>query len=228
MAGLATLGGEGAASAQDWSTIVLPDQTPSRFDLWTGAYIGSKSWSAYSGVTLALFGPIDGDGWRLRAVGGYGAYEDERSGSVSFADILLGYQKQYDALTLKAFAGVTAADDLARIDGENAMSGPDCGFKGIFEGWLNMTERSWASLDLVWSSTHDGHQRLRVGFAVWPNLSLGLEAQATGRADSDGQRGGALVRYTWAGAEITASGGASLDSSLAMGAYGTVVVLARF
>jgi hypothetical protein len=227
MAGLATLGGEGAASAQDWSTIVLPDQTPSRFDLWTGAYIGSKSWSAYSGVTLALFGPIDGDGWRLRAVGGYGAYEDEGSGAVTFGDVLLGYQKQYGALTLKAFGGLTAADQLA-LDGENAVSGPDCGFKAILEGWLNMTDRSWASLELVWSSAQDGRERLRFGFAIWPNLSLGLEAEATGSADTESQSGGAFARYTWASSEIAASGGASLDSSTAIGAYGTLNVLTRF
>jgi hypothetical protein len=227
MAGLATSAGAGAVRAQDWSTIVLPDRTPLRFETWAGAQVSSKSWSAYSGVTLALFGPIDSDGWRLRAVGGYGAYKDEGSGTISFADFLLGYQKQYSALTLKAFAGV-AAEQLAHADGQAAVSTIDCGFKAILEAWLNMTERSWASLDLTWSSAQEVRQRLRFGFAIGPDISVGLEGEFTGGADSDGPRGGAFVRYSWASVEIVATGGAALDSPMATGAYGTLNVLTRF
>jgi hypothetical protein len=105
-AGLATLAGGTAARALDWSPVVLLDAAPLRIETWAGADITSRSWLAYSGVTLALFGPIDSDGWRLRAVGGYGAYgyagtraisgqssPQAFRGTVSFADLLLGYQK---------------------------------------------------------------------------------------------------------------------------------------
>jgi hypothetical protein len=242
LAGLAALTGGTTARAQDWSTVVLPDATPFRVETWAGADITSKSWSAYSGVTLALFGPIDSDGWRLRAVGGYGTYSygvtrsisgpsspQASRGTVSFADILLGYQQHYGPLTLKAFAGVSAAHHpRTQWDGEDAVSDLDYGFKGILEAWLNMTERSWASLNLAWSPAHDIRQRLRFGFAIWPDLSLGVEAEAAGNAEDDGGRGGAFVRYRWARGEIAASGGPSLDSSRATGAYGTLNVLTRF
>ena len=242
MAGLATVAGGTAARAQDWSTIVLPDATPLRIETWAGADITAKSWSAYSGATLALFGPIDSDGWRLRAVGGYGAYSYDGApavsgqssarafrGTVSFADLLLGYQKQYGPLTLKAFAGASAAHHQpTQADAEKLVSGLDLGVKGILEAWLNMTERSWASLNIGWSSAQDIRQRLRFGFAVWPELSLGVEAEAASHADDDGGRGGVFVRYCWASGEIAASGGPLLDSSTTPGAYGTVNVLTRF
>jgi hypothetical protein len=239
MAGLATVAGGTTARAQDWSTIVLPDAAPLRIETWAGADITAKSWSAYSGATLALFGPIESDGWRLRAVGGYGAYGTKPlsgqssprafRGTVSFADLLLGYQKQYGPLTLKAFAGVSAAHHQApQADAEKMVSGLDLGFKGMLEAWLNMTERSWASLNLGWSSAQDIRQRLRFGFAIWPDLSLGVEAEAAGGADDDGGRGGAFLRYCWASGEIAASGGPLLDSSTTTGVYGTVNVLTRF
>jgi hypothetical protein len=218
------------------------DAASVRIETWAGADITSKSWSAYSGVTLALFGPLDSDGWRLRAVGGYGAYRyggtratpgqsSSRSsrGNVSFAEFLLGYQKQYGPLTLKAFAGVSAAHHQStQRDAESTVSGLDHDFKGMLEAWLNMTERSWASLDLAWSSAHDIRQRLRLGFAIWPDLSLGVEAEAAGHADDDDGRGGAFVRYSWASGEIAASGGPSLDRSMTTGAYATLNVLTRF
>jgi hypothetical protein len=238
MAALATLAGGTTARAQDWSTVVVPAPSPSRVEVWAGADVTSKSWSAYSGMTLALFGPLDSDGWRLRTVGGYGAYSyagtgdisgPSTRGTVSFADILIGYHKQFGSLTLKAFAGVSAANhQLAIFETENPGGGLDYGFKGILEAWLTMTERSWASLDLSWSSAHDIGQRLRLGFAIWPDFSLGVEADAAGNTDFDGGRGGAFVRYSWASGEIAASGGSSLDSALTTGAYGTLNVLTRF
>jgi hypothetical protein len=243
MAGLAITAGGTTARAQDWSAVVLPDPSLYRREMWAGADVTSQSWSAYSGVTLAPFGPIDSDGWRLRTVAGYGAYRYDGTrpisgqiraesfrGTVSFADVLLGYQKQYHSLTLKLFAGISAANhQLTPFDAENAVSGLDHGFKGMLEAWLDMTEWNWASLNLAWSSAHDAYAgRLRLGFTIWPELSLGLEGAADGNADYDGGRGGAFVRYTWGSGEIAASGGSSLDSTMTPGAYGTLNVLTRF
>jgi hypothetical protein len=243
VAALFTLGGATAARAQDWSATVIPEPSQFRREMWAGADATSQAWSAYSGVTLAPFGPIGNDGWRLRVVGGYGAYRygatphisgNLRSqsfrGTVSFADVLLGYQKQYSTLTLKVFAGLSAADhQLTPFDAENTVSGFDHGFKGMVEAWLDMSARNWAALNVAWSSVEDTYTgRLRLGFTVWPELSLGLEGAATGSDEYGSGRGGALVRYTWGSGEISASGGPLLDSAMTLGAYGTLNVLTRF
>jgi Cellulose biosynthesis protein BcsS len=211
--------------------------------MWGGADVTSRSWSVYSGVTLAPFGDLGGDGWRVRSVAGYGAYhyDGTRSvagklspetfrGTIAFADVLLGYQKRYGPLTLKVFAGIAAEEyHLNLFDAENVGGGLDLGFKGLLETWLNVTERSWASLDLAWSSAHETYaSRVRFGFRLSPALSLGLEGAAAGNAEYDGGRAGALARYTWEGGEIWASAGPSLDGSMTTGAYGTLNVLIRF
>jgi Cellulose biosynthesis protein BcsS len=211
--------------------------------MWAGADATSHSWSAYTGVTLAPFGPIGSDGWRMRAVGGYGAYRYDaprrisgalRSqpfrGTVSFADVLIGFQKQYYPLTLKAFAGVSATDhQQTPFDAESTQSGLDYGLKAMIEAWFDMNESNWASLNLAWSSVDDTYaSRLRLGFTVWPEVSLGLEGAATGNAETGGGRGGAFARYTWGSGEIAASGGPSLDGTMTLGVYGTLNVLTRF
>lgn len=243
VAGLPTLTGGTTARAQDWSAVIVPEPSLSRREMWAGADVAARSWSAYSGATLAPFGSIASDGWRLRTVGGYGAYNyggsRERSGksgphlirgTVSFLDVLVGYHHQFGPLTLKVFTGFSAANhQLMPVDVDNSVWGLDHGFKSMLEAWLDMTERSWASLDLVWSSAHDAYaSRLRFGFTIWPELSLGVEAGAAGSADYDHRRGGAFVRYTWESGEISAAGGPSLDGSMTAGAYGTFNALVRF
>jgi hypothetical protein len=243
MAGLAALAITTTARAQDWSAVVVPEPSASRREMWFGAETSGNSWSAYTGVTFAPFGPIGGDGWRIRIVGGYGAYNYEtlrnisgkfRSktfrGTVSFADALVGYQMRYSPLTLKVLAGISAMDhQITPFDAEHTLIGPDLGFNGMIEAWLDMNERNWASLNLSWSSARDSYaSRLRYGFTVWPETSFGLEAAATGDAGYGGGRGGAFVRHTWGNGEITASGGPSLDSTMTVGAYGTLNVLTRF
>jgi hypothetical protein len=95
-------------------------QTPAASaEAWAGAEIFGRIWSLYSGTTLAPFGPITADGVRLRAVAGYGDY---RTGSVGFADLLLGYHAQLGALTIKVFGGAMlanhdAASPFSELDG---------------------------------------------------------------------------------------------------------------
>jgi hypothetical protein len=243
MVGLAPLLEGTTARAQGWITVVVPEPPHPWREMWGGADVTPHSWSVYSGMTLSPFGAIDANGWRVRVVAGYGAYgydgsrqiagELERQafrGTVSFADLLLGYQKRYGSLTLKAFAGGAAENhQVTPFDAENGAGNLDLGFKGMVEAWLNMTERSWTSLDLSWSSVHDAYSsHLRLGYAIWPNLSLGLEGGAVGNAEYGGGRGGAFARYTWSSGEISVSAGPSLDRSMTTGVYGTLNALTRF
>ncbi len=232
-----------------------PPPTSGR-EVWAGADVSSNVWLVYSGVTLAPWSGIHDDGLRFRAAGGYGAYEysdrvestagaaDPRpthfSAQVYFADFLVGYLKRYGELTAKAFVGASViSHDISPLDDETIAIGEEIGVKGVVELWLNMGERGWGSLDLSWSSAHDtAAARARVGYRVWPKVSLGLEAGidvdaqgacrmeapgASGCKVSDGTRvdpaglmdyarAGAFARYEWDRGELSLSAGVLGDS----------------
>lgn len=200
-----------------------------RFEFWSGAQAYDHVWSLYSGTTVALFGAVQDDGVRLRLVAGYGAdrYSGPRAvgagsqivkfeGTGSFADVLVGYHRQLGALTVKAFAGVTAADRQIRPnDPEAVIHGAGLGGKAALETWWNLGDRAWTSLDLSWGSLHRSYAaRARLGWRFTPALSAGLEAGAAGNVECDIVRIGGFVRYELASGEISVSGGASDDKLL--------------
>ena len=205
-------------------------------ELWAGAEVTANSWSVYSGVTIALFSSLYDNGWRLRAVGGYGFYSYPKydltiRGYVGFGDLLLGYQHQFGPLTLKAFMGLSAeSHNLLPLDPESTVVGTDLGAKAALETWWEIGPQTWSSLDLSWSTVHGGTYaaRARAGYRIKPQLSVGLEAAAEGDAEYDGGRGGGFLRYTWAGGEISASAGASVDRSGETGGYGTMNALFQY
>lgn len=211
------------------------DRQPTQ-EVWAGAEVTASNWSAYSGITAALSGPIDADGWRIRAVGGYGAYSYDRydatiRGTIGFGDLLIGYQHQLGSLTLKGFIGASSeSHNLMPLDPDNSIIGASYGAKAALETWWEMTPQAWSSLDLSWSTVHGGAYaaRARTGYRIRPELSLGLEAAGSGNAEYDGGRGGVFLRYTWSAGEISASAGASVDRSGESGGYGTLNALYRY
>lgn len=143
-----------------------------RFELWSGADAFHRVWSLYGGGMYAPFGSIREDGLRVRAATGYGDYG---SGTVSFADLLLGYHKQLRPLTLKFLAGLTAADHHVD-DPQSTLQGRGLGGKAVVEAWWNVTDRIWLSTDVSWGSLHNTYgSRARLGWRIWPTLSAGLE-----------------------------------------------------
>jgi Cellulose biosynthesis protein BcsS len=175
---------------------------------------------------MALFGAIQEDGVRLRLVTGYGAdsYSGPRAfgagsqvvkfnGTASFADALVGYQKQLGSVTLKVFAGLTAADSQVKPDDpETSIRGLGFGGKVAVETWWNIGDQAWTAVDLSWGSLYQSYAaRTRLGWRFMPALSVGLEAGAVGNLDCDIVRVGAFVRYELASGEISISGGASND-----------------
>ncbi len=179
---------------------------------------------------MAPFGHLDADGLRVRAVAGYGDY---RSGTVSFADLLLGYHKQLGTLTIKVFAGLA----LASHDAENPFSsldGTGAGMKGVIETWWNLNEHVWLNTDLAYSSLYDSYLiRARLGQRFTHQLSVGLEGGAAGSLDTDIVRAGGFLRYEWASGEVSVSAGLAREGfdflwDDTTGAYATVSVLTRF
>src|SRR5690606_38940080 len=129
--------------------------------------------SIYSGLTWAPVDSIDRDGFRFRAGGGSGSYRYRGPvggqpasiyGTPAFADLLVGYQMGVGPLTLKAFVGASFdGHALQPHDTANALAGYRTGVKGVLEGWLNLTPRAWAALDLAAATAHSHYySRLRL------------------------------------------------------------------
>jgi hypothetical protein len=215
------------------------------FEVWTGAEVFHQVWSLYAGATYAPFGSVRTDGFRVRAVAGYGAYSYtsprwtgantqvfEFHGSTSFADLLAGYYKRLGPLTIKFLAGVTIADQY--VNDPEADAGTHIGAKAVLETWWNITDRAWTSVDLSWTTLHEIYgARARLGWRLWPALSLGVEGGATGSWDYDTARVGAFVRYEWANGEASLSGGLTGDGPGSgwgdvTGPFATLNVLTRF
>jgi hypothetical protein len=82
------------------------------------------------------------------------------------------------------------------------------GPKGVLELWLNMSEDAWSSLDVNWTSAHQTYSgRLRTGYRVFSDVSLGVEARVNGNALDKDTRGGVFFRYAWDGGEVSLAGG---------------------
>lgn len=219
-----------------------PTSKPFTREIWAGADVSSSVWLVYSGATIAITGGIHDDGWRLRAVTGYGAYSytgypsfKKFDATTAFADVLVGHLWRLDALTVKAFAGVTFIDhEIAPIDPENISIGGAWGAKGALEFWYNSGPKSWSALDLSYATAHDtASAHIRSGYRFWPQLSLGVEgainvdgqaqckmrlpSQTGCRLDAgdtdvkspfDFGRTGLFARYDWTGGEVSVSAGA--------------------
>lgn len=222
-------------------------------EIWAGADVSSNVWLVYSGVTFAPWSGIHDDGFRFRTAGGFGEYEYvgnvESGGVISpihfqaqtyFADFLVGYLKRLGPLTAKGFVGAAIiSHDISPLDSETVAIGEEVGIKGVIELWLNIGESGWGSLDLTWASAHNTRTaRARLGYRVWPKLSLGLEgginvdSQGECRMDAlagptckslpgdpidatdllDYGRAGAFARYEWGVSEASISAGVLGDS----------------
>ena len=228
---------------------------PRHYEVWSGADVSTHVWLIYSGATLAPFSDMHEDGLRLRAAGGYGQYQyvnnskhEKFQADTNFTDALIGYLKRMGPLTAKAFIGISAIDHIIEpYDIDNNVKGAEFGLKGVIELWLNIDNNAWASLDLAWAQAHNTRSvRTRIGYRVWPNLSIGLEAginideqahhkitkyeyyDAEPDTALDYARGGAFARYEWCGGEISVSGGLLGDFTEHTSPYATVNWIKQF
>lgn len=241
--GVASCASAVLAAAQPVCAEDRPAAAPWR-EMWAGAEASADFWSIYAGQTYALSGAIMEDGWRLRAVSGYGRYRYRSShwdgsenvaathrGMVAFADILLGYHWHAGPLTVKVFAGATGdSHTVSPFDPQNEAQGFALGARLVLESWLNLGEAAWLSLDAGWESAHEtSTSRARLGYRALPWLSVGVEGAHVDTPNLLTLRGGAFVRAEWAAGEASLSGGlADDDGPGRASAYGTLNVLWRF
>lgn len=234
------------AAAAGWGAQAAPPDGPPQFqegaqvEAWSGGEAFRDVWSVYAGASWAPFGSILGDGLRLRGIAGYGGY---RGGAVQFAELLAGTHTQVGSLTLKVLGGVAIAEHRPD-DPLTGLAGTQFGAKGVLEAWWNIAEQAWVSTDLFIAASDIAHarqvdygSRIRLGWRLWPALSLGLEGGSGGLLAPTWElataRVGGFVRYEWASGEISLSGGVSHDGAQGDGddvlaPFGTVSILTRF
>jgi hypothetical protein len=208
---------------------------PPRVEVWSGGEAFQDVWSVYSGATVAPFGGVRDDGFRLRSVLGYADYD---KGVMTFGDLLIGYHMQLGPVTIKVFGGLTVADHIPDpSEPFPRLQGTEYGGKGVLEAWWNVTDQAWASADLSFGSTHmDYGGRIRLGWRLWPELSAGLEGGTGGTAEPDPVRDtariGGFLRYEWATGEVSISGGWAAEGTWldrdGPAPFGTVSLLTRF
>ncbi len=210
-------------------------QSPPRVETWSGGEAFQHVWSVYGGATVAPFGGVRDDGFRLRGVLGYADYG---KGVTAFGDLLIGYHKQLGPVTIKVFGGLTVAEHASNLS-ELWLppQGTEYGGKGVLEAWWNISDQAWASADLSFGSTHmDYGGRIRLGWRLWPELSAGLEGGSGGTAEPDLERDtariGGFLRYEWATGEVSISGGWAAEGTWlereGPAPFGTVSLLTRF
>ncbi len=223
-----------SATAEGWDATVEPAAPVAAWrEVSVGGMATLNGWAAYSGSTFAPFGDLASDGFRFRMSSGYGRYHyttalpaqgdcrygngrsTQIQGRTTFADILAGYQTSMGSLTIKAFAGAASdAQELSVLDICNASQGRAYGAKAVIETWLNITPRAWAALDGSWTGAHASYTgKLRVGYRIIDNLSLGLEESVAGNVAGRQLNSGIFARYEWSWGEASVSGGVSSETA---------------
>ncbi|MFN3746205.1 MAG: cellulose biosynthesis protein BcsS [Hyphomicrobiaceae bacterium] len=231
-------------------------EEPPTVEVSGGGEIGGHVWSAQTNTTVALAAwlsdipkSIREDGWRLRAGAGYWEYARRqtiwisglgeqsvrRKRTGSFADVLLGYQAGFGALTLKVFAGGAYANEQRLINGEDeGATGPLTEAKVLAESWYDFTPNTFGQLDAGWTSRLDAiTARGRLGYRLTPNVSLGPEvgywsaARELEAGRDEVVRYGGFVRHEWAGGEVSLSAGLA-DGAEGSDFYATLNALLRF
>jgi len=195
-----------------------PPASPGWREVWAGADASSHVWLLYTGATIAPFSDMFSDGLRVRTATGYGGYSytgargtlvQRYEADTVFADLLVGYLKRLGPLTAKVFAGGSAIrHDVRPLDPQNPLQGLEIGPKVVSELWLNMGASAWSSLDVNWTSAHQTYAgRVRAGYRLVDDVSIGAEARVNGNALDKDARGGLFVRYAWQGGEVSLAGG---------------------
>ena len=80
------------------------------------------------------------------------------------------------------------------------------------ETWLDLGNLAWSALDLAWGSADRQYgARLRLGWRVLPDVSVGLDGGVAGSAGCDIARAAVFVRYETASGELSVAGGVAND-----------------
>ena len=214
---------------------------------WGGGDMLARSWSVYSGSDIALTGDIEATGWRLRSTAGYGQYSYRKwtrgldgpenvkfRGHKTFSDVLVGYQYQWQDVTVKAFAGVASEQHIVDPrDPDMPAAGFSYGGKVALEAWVNLSRRYWIAGETSWASTINSYKvGLRSGYRLLADADLSLDAGIEARLEGDDSylagRGGVFTTLMVGDAGVTAAVGATGDRDGRASPYASVSVFYRY
>lgn len=235
---------------------------PLTVETWTGAEGFHSVRSMYGGATWAPDSDLNANGFRLRASMSLTRYPTTtefaclNQGLISAcafeftvarrqAAVFAGWQQQFGATTLKAFAGLAHANEqLSSKATHRYPKGPRTGLAAALEIWHNITPALWTSVDLSISRVDmERSGRLRLGWRFTNELSIGPEVAAAARNDamligSDGFIGdakvgrltkyGAFVRWDDGKNELSVAAGAAFPSGTPPSLYLSAQYLTRF
>lgn len=221
------------------------ESTISHIELYNGISATENSWFTYLGAAWAPFGSIEKSGLRLRILGGKGAYSYSGGlasggmlvpttfeGKNGLAEVMLGYFFRLDPVYLKVYAGASWEQHLiSPTDPQNDVSGDAFDAKGQIELWLNLGKKGFLSADASYASAFGSYNAmLKVGYEVYPDISLGPELGALGNDQYDGMRLGTFVRLKniYGKGEISVSGGVTGDYEESDALYGTLSYSTKF
>ncbi len=187
-------------------------------ETFTGVDVTGTSASTYLGAGTSFGKGLWTPGWRGRAVGGLGRYNYESGdtlydGRHGFLTGMLGYQMQHGRLTWKLFAGAEYQEQvISPDDPDNSVQGARSGVRLQAETWLDLSARTFLSVDASYGSAFDEYWGLaRYGYRMGPKLTLGLEGGPLGNREYDGGRGGAFLQMQVLQTQLTLSGGVTGD-----------------
>jgi|GEM_PF-2005619 len=207
---------------------------------WMGAHITNKSWSIYSGTTIAPFGGIHSNALLFRSIAGYGGYSyvgaralgktqrtERFHGRQAFGEVVAGYQWRLGELTLKAFGGIAGNGHIiSPKDPNNTVSGSRFGPTASIEAWLNLPYSNWLSSNTSWSSVFRSFKAdLRLGHRFHKSIDLGLEAGAIGDKEYQAGHIGGFTQYRWNNTELRLSAGITSNRDKEISPYGTFNLL---
>ena len=93
-------------------------------------------------------------------------------------------------------------------DPNNSVQGSALGLRLQAESWLDLSARSFLSVDASYGSAFQEYWSLaRLGYRLTPRFALGLEGGALGNEEYDAGRGGGFARVNFRTLEVTLSGG---------------------
>lgn len=193
---------------------------------FSGVDVTANSRFGYAGGVWTFGRGVEAPGWRLRALGGYGAYVYDGTlafpggtvpmrfnGEVPVSELLAGRLWRQGEWTFKAYGGVQYIEHAVTPgDPANSVTGAQWGAKGLVEVWRDLGSRAWFAADGAYGTAFDEYRlKARLGRRLTRRVSLGLEAGGFGNAGYDSARGGAFARLHLGGTDITVSGGVSGD-----------------
>lgn len=212
--------------------------TASRAFVFGGVDATRNSTFVWAGATAVPFGTLVEDGFRVRAMGGFGRYDYKTSamadgrntGTISSGELMAGYHQSFGATVVTSYLGLDVKHySLQEADPANRETGTHAGIKAAIELYTR-TAASWFVTAYGNISTVFGNYGLRaaVHHEFTPGFALGVEGALLGDRRYDEQRAGLIATLTLPKSSLTMAGGVATSTDNGTGAYTTISLYAPF